>query len=50
VDLLAALVALIKEALGVVRAALVDWPLTARLCVIVIVAGTTISTTALVLR
>lgn len=44
------LAAVVKEALAVVRAALVGWPVTARLCVIIIVAATTICTTALVLR
>lgn len=40
----------IKEVVAVVRAALADWPMTARLCVILIVAATTICTTALMLR
>jgi hypothetical protein len=50
VDFMSAVVALGKEALAVMRAALVDWPVTARLCVIIIVAATTICATALVLR
>lgn len=50
VELIAAVVALVKEALAVVRAAMVDWSLTARLCVILIVVAATISTTASVLR
>jgi hypothetical protein len=49
-ETLEALTAVIREALAVVRAALVDWPVTARLCVILTVAATTICTTALVLR
>ena len=35
-----AIIALITDALGIVRAALVDWPVTARLCLIIIVAAT----------
>lgn len=49
-DLLAAIVALIKETLEVVRAALVDWPVTARLCVIVVVVAATTCSTVLVIR
>lgn len=46
----AAVAALVKEVLGVVRAALVDWTLTARLCVIIIVVAATTCTTGLLLR
>jgi hypothetical protein len=49
-DGIAAIVALGREVLAVVRAALMDWPVTARLCVILIVVAATICTTALVLR
>ncbi|MFZ0118121.1 MAG: hypothetical protein WAL99_01455 [Pseudonocardiaceae bacterium] len=50
VDILAAVVAVIKEALEVVRAAIVSWPVTARLCFIIVVVAATTCTTGLVLR
>ena len=49
-EVMTAIVALVREALGVVRAALAAWPVTARLCVILIVVAATTCTTALVLR
>jgi hypothetical protein len=50
VEVLAAVVAVIKEVLEVVRAALASWPVTARLCVILVVVAATTCTTGLVLR
>jgi len=50
VEVLAAVAAVIKEALGVVRAGLVSWPVTARLCVIIVVVAATTCTTGLLLR
>lgn len=49
-EILAAVVAVIKEVLGVVRAALISWPATSRLCVILVVVAATTCTTGLVLR
>jgi hypothetical protein len=49
-EVAAAVVVLVKEALEVVRAALVDWTMTARLCVIIIVVAATTCTTELLLR
>jgi hypothetical protein len=46
----AAFVVLVKEVLGVVRAALVDWTLTARLCVLIIVVAAATCTTGLLFR
>jgi hypothetical protein len=48
--LVAAVVSVVMELLGVVRAALVSWPVTARLCVILVVVAAATSTTGLVLR
>jgi hypothetical protein len=45
-----AAVGVAKEVLAIVRAALTDWPMTARLCVIVVVVAATTCTAALVLR
>jgi hypothetical protein len=47
---LEAVIELVRETLAVVRAALVSWTVTARLCVILVVVAATTCTTALVLR
>jgi hypothetical protein len=47
---LEAVIGLVRETLAVVRAALVSWTVTARLCVILVVVAATTCTTALVLR
>ncbi len=46
----AAIVALVNEVLGVVREAMVDWTMTARLCVIIIVAAAATCILGLLLR